>query len=227
MGKRTYRPPEGYKSASQHKLFEIYLEMLWRCSHKNPHYADRGIIVCTKWQGWDGFCNWLEDMGQRPEGKSKGGRALFSIERRNNEGNYEPSNCYWADQTTQVTNCRPSSKPNGTLGKIWVTNGSEFKRVNPDLIPEGFYKGAPSTPKTQACKEALSKKFKERKAAGWKPWNYGKPATEQCKKAINSPQSIAKRVATRRTNKEKLMLKTLVKSESGQDIAESIGSYEG
>lgn len=67
---------------------------------KQKHYKDyggRGIKVCDRWL--ESFENFLEDMGKRPSNK-------FSIERINNNGNYEPSNCKWATQEEQKLNKR-------------------------------------------------------------------------------------------------------------------------
>ena len=76
-----------------------WASMLTRCKNKNAsnfkHYGGRGISVCGRWESFENF---LEDMGERPEGKS--------IDRINVNGNYEPSNCKWATQTEQVANRR-------------------------------------------------------------------------------------------------------------------------
>lgn len=62
-----------------------------------PYYLDKGIKVCDRWLGTSGYANFLEDMGRRPS-------AQHSIDRINNDGNYEPSNCRWATKEVQANN---------------------------------------------------------------------------------------------------------------------------
>lgn len=70
-----------------------------RCLNpKHPkfhHYGGRGIRVCER---WNTFANFLADMGEKPAG--------MSIDRINNDGDYEPSNCCWATQKEQMRNRR-------------------------------------------------------------------------------------------------------------------------
>lgn len=62
--------------------------------HKYPLYGGRGITICERWDDYDLFVN---DMGRKPG-------SGFSIDRIDVNGNYEPSNCRWADATTQARN---------------------------------------------------------------------------------------------------------------------------
>lgn len=84
-------------------VYAQYRGMIARCEYSGAggykYYGARGISVCQRWRGAGGFPNFVSDMGARPS-------EQHSIERRNNSGNYEPDNCYWATPEEQAQNKR-------------------------------------------------------------------------------------------------------------------------
>lgn len=88
---------------SKSKEYAAWVDMKRRCFNTaSPNYArygGRGITMCTEWV--DDFAAFLEHIGPAPEGKR------MSVDRIDNDGNYEPGNVRWATPSEQVKNRAP------------------------------------------------------------------------------------------------------------------------
>lgn len=88
---------DGYHTGTPPRTYNSWRNMKARCqnpkNHKYPIYGGRGITVCDNWQTFAGF---YADMGDCPDD--------HSIDRIDNDGNYEPGNCRWATVEQQMSN---------------------------------------------------------------------------------------------------------------------------
>lgn len=88
------------------KIYNKYQRMLQRCYNPNDKYyhdyGGRGISVCERWRGKNGFQNFYDDVSVMQHYGEQG----YSLERIDDNGNYEPSNCKWATPKEQSLNTR-------------------------------------------------------------------------------------------------------------------------
>lgn len=95
--------------------YQVWAAMRQRCSNPNNakfhHYGGRGIAVCERWTQFEHF---YSDMGARPS-------THHSLERVNNDGNYEPLNCRWATAVEQARNTRRNR---------WLTFGGQTQTLS-------------------------------------------------------------------------------------------------
>jgi hypothetical protein len=110
--------------------------MLGRCTDpENPswhNYGGRGITVCQRWKR--SFANFIEDMGARPH-------PSLTIERINNDGNYEPSNCKWATRKEQCRNRRGNTLLTHNGHTRCLAEWSEHTGISVDLLIFRLRKG--------------------------------------------------------------------------------------
>ncbi len=116
----TLKKKEKRPTKKSHPEYNVWIKMKARCRNikdkRFDRYGGRGIKVCDRWEyNFDVF---YEDMGPRPFPKAQ-------IDRKDNDGNYEPGNCKW---TTQLNNARNKSnikltyKKAENIRKLYNTN---------------------------------------------------------------------------------------------------------
>jgi len=112
------------------RLFITWNSMRQRCRDKNcknyPHYGGRGIKVCDEWdKDFTAFETWALSNGYADN---------LSIDRIDNEGNYEPSNCRWSDRLTQQNNTRKNHFISISEETHTIAEWARIKGLKPNTI---------------------------------------------------------------------------------------------
>lgn len=121
------------------KASSSYRNMRSRCL--NPNYRDfknwggRGIKICDRWLGDNGFENFLADMGEPPR--------RSQLDRKDNDGNYCPENCRWATPKEQMNNQRNTRHI--TIGGVTktVSEWADFSGISYQALEGRIRRGRP------------------------------------------------------------------------------------
>lgn len=125
-GKIVSEIPRHITGATKHELYGTWQDMLNRCRNKNnlqyKDYGGRGIKVCERWQGPDGFWFFVDDMGDRPQG--------YTLDRIDVNGDYCKENCRWADRHTQNLNTRRNKSDDHNIKERILADGKKVFDVH-------------------------------------------------------------------------------------------------
>ncbi len=118
--------------------YAIWRSMITRCGTKsdtNYHkYGARGIRVCEAWLGPAGFMAFITHAGWRPNKR-------MSIDRKNNDGNYEPGNVHWTSAASQAMNRRNTRHVTWKGREMPLRDACEVANVNYKIIHNRLSKG--------------------------------------------------------------------------------------
>lgn len=117
--------------------YEVWASMLKRCNNPKAtnyaRYGGRGIQVCERWHDFRLF---LEDMGIRPDG--------CEIDRKDNDGNYEPGNCQWITSSANSRNRRSNRVIETPQGPMLLVEAAELSGIPMSTLSNRVARGWPS-----------------------------------------------------------------------------------
>ena len=120
--------------------YSIWADMKKRCTNRKckeyRYYGQRGIRVCQRWSGKNGFKHFIEDLGPQPFKRA-------SVHRKDNDGNYTPKNVVWADPKTQARHMRTNRVLVYKGKRMILVEWAESLNMKPGTLGARLAKGWP------------------------------------------------------------------------------------
>lgn len=161
-------------------IYRRWCGMIERCCNsKSKHftrYGRRGITVCDRWRY--SFENFYDDMGSPPS-------SDLSIDRINNNGNYEPGNCRWATKTEQALNRRNNNYLEFNGKRLSISEWSDAIGINKQTICERIKCGM--TIDMILSPEKFTKSTRNRRFTTVLEWNGEDLTVDEWSRRINVP----------------------------------------
>lgn len=133
MAKNNYK-----HGMSRTREYRLWIAMKVRCYNRNcPEfhmYGGRGIAMCDEWR--DDFSAFLRDVGPRP------GRG-YSVDRIDNDGNYEPGNVRWATMRQQSNNTRRNVILTYDGKTLTLAQWARYLGINIETVKQRYHTGRP------------------------------------------------------------------------------------
>lgn len=153
-----------YRHGESHtRLYAIWKSMRQRCQNEHHHayenYGGRGIKVCREWQVYESFRSWAMSTGYNESAP----RGALTLDRINNDGNYEPSNCKWSDMTQQANNRRKYPRHNRRIVSQIDADGSAIATY-PSIASASKATGIP----WESIRDACSGRIKTARGTVWR-----------------------------------------------------------
>ena len=132
---------------SKHKLYQVWVNMKARCydpnNNRSERYSGRGITVCKEWLNSAVFINWALMVGWEDG---------LQIDRKDNDGNYEPGNCrFVTSRENAINKGMRSDNKSGYIGVSWSKRSKKWLSVI-KVDGKQKYLGLFSSPRMAACR---------------------------------------------------------------------------
>lgn len=195
----------------------VWYSMIRRCENPKDNsyhrYGGRGISVCNRWRGEDGFNNFLSDMGTRPPGL---GKDKWTLDRIDGDQGYSPENCRWADMTTQNNDPKRLRRVSIAIKKVWQDEdyrAAQSERMIGNQVTLGYRHTEQAKAKiAEASRQRATTDEKRRKISALKKgntYNVGRVHSEEARRNMAAakrrewadPEIRARRIAAIRKAK--------------------------